>query len=396
MKRVSCRICRSNDILSFLDLGFHPHSDQFRVSLDQTEFSYPLRLMACRECGLVQLDCVVPPEDLYQKDYLYESSITRTGDRHWTEFASTVASKIGLARGDGVIDIGSNDGTLLSKFRDLGMTVCGVDPCTEIAQIAVGRGIPTINDFATAKALQLARDHVGPPKLVTGANVFAHIDDLHSLMAAVASMLGDGVFVFESPYFEDFFQGLQYDTVYHQHLSYLSLRPLVPFFEKYGLTVFDVDRTPMHGGSFRVYAGRGRKPTPAVAAMLERETWTDADLLAFAGKVRENRDALFELIYSLWKDGKTIAAVSCPAKGQTLLNYTGIGRFLRFATDKSRLKQGRYTPGTHIKIYDDNELIERQPDYALLLAWNFADEIIRNNQAFKGKWIIPIPMPVIR
>jgi hypothetical protein len=253
-----------------------------------------------------------------------------------------------------------------------------------------------VKDFFSADSLRIAMNNLPNVKLITGTNVFAHIDDLDAILQAVSTNLGDGVFVFESPYFGDFFEGLQYDTVYHQHLSYLSLRPLLPFFEKFDMPIFDVDRTSIHGGSFRVYAGRGRQRTAAVEAMLTTEQFNDADMDAFAVRVRQNRDELFELIYSLWKQGKSIAAVSCPAKGQTLLNYTGVGRFLDFATDKSKLKQGRYTPGTHIKIYSDAALIERQPDYALLLAWNFADEIIRNNADYGGRWIIPIPHPAIR
>ena len=396
MRKTECRICKGTDLYCFLDLGFHPHSDQFRVFLDDGEIHYPLRLVRCRGCGFVQLDYVVPPSDLYQTDYLYESSITQTGSAHWAELAETVTSKLGMQAGSGVIDIGSNDGTLLSKFAALGMEVCGIDPCTEIADLAIARGIPTVNDFFSADALREAMARLPRTDLVTGTNVFAHIDDLDSVLRAIADNIGDGVFVFESPYFGNFFDGLQYDTVYHQHLSYLSLSPLVPFFEKYGLPIFDVEYTPIHGGSFRVYAGRGRQRTEAVDAMVAREHWTDSDMDEFAAKVRQNRDDLFDLIYSLWKQGKTIAAVSCPAKGQTLLNYTGVGRFLSFATDKSTLKQGRFTPGTHLKIYSDDALIERQPDYALLLAWNFADEIIRNNKEYSGHWIIPIPHPEVR
>jgi hypothetical protein len=275
------------------------------------------------------------------------------------------------------------------------MKVHGIDPCDDIAEIAIRRGIPTVKDFFSARALQSAMEQLPGVKVITGTNVFAHIDDLDAILQAVADNLDDGVFVFESPYFGDFFDGLQYDTVYHQHLSYLSLSPLIPFFENFGLTIFDVERTSIHGGSFRVYAGRGRQRTEAVDTMLASENWTDADMDQFAARVSQNRDDLFDLIYSLWQDGKTIAAVSCPAKGQTLLNYTGVGRFLSFATDKSALKQGRYTPGTHLMIYSDEALIERQPDYALLLAWNFAEEIIRNNTAYKGRWIIPIPHPVV-
>lgn len=396
VKKTECRICKGTDLYCFLDLGFQPHSDQFRLSLDEPELQYPLRLERCRGCGFVQLDYVVPPSDLYQADYLYESSITQTGSAHWAELASTVSKKLGLGQGCGVIDIGSNDGTLLSKFASLGMNVHGIDPCAEIADIAIRNGIPTVKDFFSEDALRTAMKGLPRTDLVTGTNVFAHIDDLDAILQAVTETIGDGVFVFESPYFGNFYEGLQYDTVYHQHLSYLALRPLIPFFEKYDLPIFDVECTPIHGGSFRVYAGRSRERRVAVDEMLANENWTDADMDDFAAKVRQNREDLFGLIYTLWKEGKTIAAVSCPAKGQTLLNYTGIGRFLSFATDKSKLKQGRYTPGTHLEVFSDAALTRQKPDYALLLAWNFADEIIRNNKDYTGRWIIPIPNPIIR
>lgn len=396
MRKTECRICKGADLYRFLDLGFQPHSDQFRLSLDEPEVQYPLRLVRCRGCGFVQLDYVVPPSDLYQTDYLYESSITETGSTHWAELAGTVSKKLDLDHGCGVVDIGSNDGALLSKFAALGMKVHGIDPCPEIADIAIQKGIPTVKDFFSKDALRTAMDQLPRTDLVTGTNVFAHIDDLDAILQAVTETLGDGVFVFESPYFGNFYDGLQYDTVYHQHLSYLALRPLIPFFEKYDLPIFDVEYTPIHGGSFRVYAGRGRNRAVAVDQMLAKENWTDADMDAFAARVQQSREDLFGFIYSLWKEGKTIAAVSCPAKGQTLLNYTGIGRFLTFATDKSILKQGRYTPGTHLEIFSDDALTHRKPDYALLLAWNFADEIIQNNKDYGGRWIVPIPRPTIR
>jgi len=396
MKKTFCRICKGKDLYCFLDLGFQPHSDWFRRSLDIPCTYYPLRLVRCRSCGFVQLDYVVEPETLYQKDYLYQSSVTKTGDLHWSEFAQTVVKNAGLVPGDAVVDIGSNDGTLLSKFKALGMIVCGIDPCKELADIAVGRGIPTVNDFFSESAMRVAREKIGNIKLITGTNVFAHIDDLDALLSVVASHLHeDGLLVFESPYFGDFYDGLQYDTVYHQHLSYLSLKPLIPFFERFGLAIIDLERRPIHGGSFRVYSGRNGRPSPAVAEMVSAENWTDADMDAFARRTEQNRDDIFEVVYGLAKSGKTIAAVSSPAKGQTLLNYTGIGRFLEFATDKSKLKQGRYTPGSNLMIHPDDELIRRQPDYAILLAWNFADEIMINNAGYKGKWIIPIPFPQI-
>jgi hypothetical protein len=200
-----------------------------------------------------------------------------------------------------------------------------------------------------------------------------------------------GVFVFESPYFQDFIDGLEYDTVYHQHLSYLSLKPLVPFLAEHGLEVFDVERTELHGGGFRVFiAHDGQKEVkPSVQEMIDSENFTEQDLMAWGKECAKHKDKLFNVIYTLYSKGKTIACVSAPAKGMTMLNYTGIGRYVSLITEKSRLKIGRYTPGDKLLIQSDEELIKQQPDYAVLLAWNFSKEIIKNNPDYKGTWIIP-------
>ena len=384
-----CRMCGSPKLWEWLDLGHHPHSDQFKTSRDVEEKSYPLRVCVCEDCELNQLTYVVDKEELYAKDYLYESSITKTGDSHWEEFADTVLKTVKMPKNGLVVDIGSNDGTLLMKFQSRGYRVLGIDPTPEVTEIARQRGVPTITDFFCKTAIKGKS-----AELVVGTNVFAHIDDLNDFMKNVNELLTeDGTFVFESPYFADFLEGLEYDTVYHQHLSYLSLKPIVRFLKKFKMEVYDINRVGIHGGGFRVYISRkGKfKINPIVKEMLESELWEKKDLIKFAIDTKKNRDELFDLIYSLYKQGKTVAVVSTPAKGMTLLNYTGIGRFISFATDKSKLKQGRYTPGTFIKIYSDEELLSRQPDYALLLAWNFGKEIIKNNSGYKGKWIIPIP-----
>jgi SAM-dependent methyltransferase len=389
MKVEKCRMCDSVNLAKWLDLGHHPHSDQFKLTRDIEEKTYPLGVLVCEDCGLNQLTFVVPKEDLYINDYLYESSMTKTADLHWEELADTVIKNIHIPEKGMVVDIGSNDGTLLTKFQARGFNVLGIDPTPEVTEIARKRGVPTITDFFGEKAIEGKK-----ADLVVGTNVFAHIHDLNDLILNVKKLLNeDGAFVFESPYFGDFLKGLEYDTVYHQHLSYLSLKPVVKFLEKFEMEVFNVDRTDIHGGSFRVYiCNKGKYDIQAsVKKTLDEETWTMQDLNKFADDVKQNREDIFDLVYKLYKEGKKISVVSTPAKGQTLLNYTGIGRFIEFATDKSKLKQGRFTPGTFIKIYPDSELIESQPDYALLLAWNFAPEIIKNNSNFKGKWIIPIP-----
>lgn len=396
MKALQCRMCHGTKLTQWLDLGHQPHSDQFHKTNEEPEVTYPLGVSVCEDCGLNQLTYIVAKEELYLKDYLYESSITKTADAHWTEFAETVTKKIALAPGSLVIDIGSNDGTLLTKFQAQGMKVLGIDPTPEATQIAIDRGVPTIQEFFNSQMVHkhFAAGDLIKRNLVIGANVFAHVHDLDDFMLGVWSLIGnDGVFVFESPYFGEFLKGLEYDTVYHQHLSYLSLKPIVKFLERHDMEVFDVEQHELHGGGFRVYMARkgNMKVQDTVPAMLANETWTLDDLKKFAEDAKKNRATLCELIERAHRQGKTIAVVSTPAKGNTLLNYTGLGRYIDFATDKSKLKQGRYTPGTFIKVYSDEELIKRQPDFALVLAWNFFDEIVKNNPEYKGAWIRPLP-----
>ena len=379
-------MCQSKNLKQWLDLGLHPHSDHFHKE-KEAEMFYPLGVSICEDCGLNQLTYIVAKEELYLKDYLYESSITKTADEHWKEFAETVNEKI-VTFGR-VIDVGGNDGTLLMKFKELGWKVLNVDPTPEATQIAIDRGIETRQEFFGASEYPKA-------DLIIGANVFAHIDDLDTFIERVKDTLTEsGTFVFESPYFGEFLKGLEYDTCYHQHLSYLSLKPLIKFLEKHGMEAFDVEQHELHGGGFRVYIARKgqREILPSVQKMLDGETWDTTTLEDFADKTLRNRNELVDLIIGLHKQGKSIAIISTPAKGNTLLNYTGIGRYIDFATDKSKLKQGRFTPGTGIEVFSDDELIKRQPDSAIILAWNFFNEISANvrKAGYTGKLIRPLP-----
>jgi hypothetical protein len=388
MKVTKCRLCKSQDLYEFLDLGHHPHSDQFRKTNDEPETRYPLRLLMCRECGLAQLSYIVEPEEMYTKDYLYEASITKTADKHWAELAKDVVERTGITSGK-AIDVGGNDGTLSLKFKELGFDVLNIDPCKEVTDISRARGVETITDFFNDQL------DIPPAEIVTGTNVFAHINDLDAFMHALLKVM-KGVFVFESPYFGEFLKGLEFDTVYHQHLSYLSVKPLAPFLAKYDLEIFDIKFSEIHGGAFRCYiAKRGERTVmPIVAETIAKETWTEKELMDWGKKCQIYRDKFFDLVYSLHKRGKTVCCVSAPAKGQTLLNYVGIGRYISFVTEKSKLKIGRYTPGTKIKIVGDDEI--HKADYAIILAWNFADEIIKNNKNYKGKWIVPLPTICIK
>jgi len=404
----SCRMCKSEDLKQFLDLGFTPPADQFlrKEQLNEPEVHYPLQVMVCQNCGLIQLSYIVSPEVLFRHDYPYESSITKTGHLHWDEFAKSVTKRFNLGSNDLVIDVGSNVGVLLGAFKANGTKILGVDPASNIVRIAEKNGIETICEFFNidvAKKILKEKEHAS---VITATNVFAHIDDLDSIMKAIDILLKEkGVFIFEAPYFVNLVNSLQYDTIYHEHLSYLLIKPLIKFFNKFKMEIFDIEQRDIHGGSFRVFVSRiGNYPiSPIIGELLKKEeemNLSSMEVLGeFAKRVEKNRQDILWLLRSLKKEGKTIVGVSAPAKGMTLLNYCGIGKeTLDFVTEKSNLKIGRVTPGKHISVFSDDELLKKRPDYALLLAWNFADEIIKNLEEYRkkgGKFIIPIPNPKI-
>jgi SAM-dependent methyltransferase len=404
----ACRMCGSGDLERYLDLGYTPPADQFRRAdqLDEPSVHFPLRVVACVACGLSQLDYVVRPEILYQDEYPYEASTTRAGRLHFRAFAAHVAKRFGFGERDLAVDIGSNVGELLAGFRKEGVRVVGIDPAANIAAIANERGIPTIADFFGEQSVgEVLREH-GQASVVTGTNVFAHVDDLDAFMASVQALLAPGgVFIFEVPYFGNLLRDLEYDTIYHEHLSYVSVRPLIGFFARFGMRIFDIREQDIHGGSFRIFVDRGEHgpATNALSRFLSRErtegVHDPARLRQFAADVSANRAQLADLLFGLRRRGYRVAGVSAPAKGMTLLNYCHVGTdTLEFVTEKSRLKIGRYTPGAHIPVVADDALLANMPDYALLLAWNFADEIMGNlseYQAAGGQFILPIPSPRI-
>lgn len=405
---LTCRMCQSKKMYKFLDLGFTPPADQFRRKdqLREPEIYYPLDVYMCEDCGLAQLGYIVSPEVLYRNDYPYEASTTKTGRAHWDSFAQRVVERFDLDGNDLVVDIGSNVGVLLSAFNDRGVRIQGVDPAANIVMIAHERGIDTICDFFNFETVQKILCEKGHASVITGTNVFAHVDDLYAFMENIRLLLNDdGVFIFEAPYFVNLIKKLEYDTIYHEHLSYLSVKPLLPFFNKFDMEIFDIEQVDIHGGSFRVYVGkRSLRPVSDIVGQLLRgeedmQIYSNHALNQFSDKVKKNRQELVWLLQSLKQQGKRIVGVSAPAKGMTLLNYCRIGNeLLDVVTEKSLLKIGRFTPGTHIPVEPDSYLSKEKPDYALLLAWNFADEIIKNLEDFRkggGKFIIPIPMPHI-
>ena len=401
-------MCKTEGLSLVLDLGQHPHSDFFPTEeeLSGDVARYPLRLVACEECGLLQIDYFVDPTILYQKNYLYQSSTTETGKKHYIQMAREVCKKFAIPKGSLAVDIGSNVGVLLRGFKEEGMQVLGVDPAPNIAAIANERGIETIADFFTSALSKKIKVQYGEASIITGTNVFAHLHEVDDVTSGMRELLAEsGVIVIEAPHALPLIERLEYDTIYHQHIAYLSVLPMQRYFKRMGLELFDVESLSIHGGTLRYFIGHkgAHKVSEAVARGIEEEKksglYKKSTLASFAKKVEEQKQALSGLLVGLKKEGKKIIALSTPAKGNTLLNYCNLDHtIIDFATEKNPLKIGRHTPGTHIPIYADERILKDMPDYALILAWNFSTEIMDNMQEFRdkgGKFIIPIPTPHI-
>lgn len=410
-KLESCRMCDSKDLYRFLNLGFMPPADAIlnKKELDEPEVHFPLIVMQCQNCGLTQLTYAVNPELLYGEKYSYESSITETGKKHFFGMANSIFNKLNLKLNDLAIDIGSNVGVLLEGFRNNGCNVLGIDAAPKIVNIANERGIETWQSLINPEIADRAVKEKGKAKVVCGTNVFAHIDDKIGLIRSLKIMLDeDGVFIIEVPYLVDLIDNLEYDTIYLDHLEYLSLKPLIKFFEKNGFQVFDVEKHDIHGSSIRVFIGKSGKRdiSNSVYQMLkledEKGIYKKEVLDNFAKRVKKHKKDFVEMLRELKKQNKKIIGISAPAKGNTLLNYCKIHEdIIDYMTEKSGLKPGHYTPGMHIPIVEEEKLLEdSEADYGVIFAWNFAEEIIRNpiNQKFSrngGKFINPIPSPII-
>ena len=408
MKKSNCRMCKSNNVQKFLDLGFSALSDNFLTTeqLNESESFFPLTVHLCLNCGLCQLGYVVPPKLMFNKDYPYDSSTTKTGRDHFTKMGIDICDEFDLKQNSLVVDVGSNSGVLLSAFKSKGMKVLGIEPSSKLANAAIKKGVDSIIEFFSSNLVKKILDDYGKVSIITGTNVFAHIDDLDDFMLTADSLLVEnGIIVIEAPYLLHLIENMEYDTIYHEHLSYLSVKPMVEFCKKFGFEIFNITEHTIHGGTLRYFISRKNKKeiTQEVFNYLKLEDnknlYSEEKLHHFATLVKNHRRTLLELLNDLKKDGKKIVAISAPAKGNTLLNYCKIDtQILDYVTERNPFKIGKFTPGMHIPVYSDEKLLEDQPDYALILAWNFADEIIQNNSNYRengGKFIIPTPKPRI-
>ena len=398
-----CRICGSDNLLSYLDLGRTPLANAYlkESQLGEPEFSEELCLQLCRRCGLSQLTKVVHP-DLMFRDYLYVSATTATIRTHFADLARAAAKASQAGEGDVAIDIASNDGTLVKAFKDAGLRALGVDPAENLAAEANAAGLRTECAYWDRGTAERLVAELGQARVITACNVFAHADDLHSFMDAVGCALASGgLFIIEAPYAIDFIEKSEFDTAYHEHLSYLSVTPVQTLMQQHGFSVVDCEYFPeIHGGTMRYFCARPgeRAAGPRVAEALNREKHfgiaEPAVYEAFARSVRDNRQVLRDLLGRLRAEGKIIWAYGASAKGNTLMNFFGLTKAeVPCAVDDNPKKWSYHTPGAQMKIVSPERLKSDKPDCLLLLAWNFEKEIRARCQAagFAGDFIVPVP-----
>lgn len=400
----TCRICNSTRLYQFLSLGSMPIPNGFltKNDLKKGEAHYPLSAFVCEDCSLVQLTHVVPAHIMF-RNYLYIPSTSSTMIEHFKSMAQDIACTFKLKPQSLVIDIGSNDGTLLSNFKDSEMRVLGIDPASNLAQVARLKGIETIDDFFTSELAKKILREKGTADIITGTNVFAHIDNLRDACKGIFTLLNKkSVFIVEFPYLSDLLSKNEFDTIYHEHLSYFSLRPLIYLFDIYNMHVFNVKKMSVHGGSMRIYVAKKSsdyKVQPIVQEIVKEELLKKLDKRIpydeFARRTKTIKRDLKNYLRTLRKQGKQVVGYGASAKGNVLLNYCNIGTdVISYIVDSIHYKQGRFTPGTHIPIYPETRLEKDNPTHALLLAWNFADEILRKQVGYRsrgGQFIITIP-----
>jgi len=403
-----CRMCKSQNIFQFIDLGFAPLTDGIlnEVERNEPEVYYPLQIFQCSNCGLSQIGYIVNEEIRYGKSFKYESSITETGKQHYHTMANSICENFKFPNNSLIVDIGSNVGVLLDAFKQNGMEVLGIEPVPHIAYTACKNDIDTWDEFFGPKVAKKIIEEKGKAKIITITNVFGHIDYKIKLMEAVENIMDeDGIFVIETPYFADMIQNFEYDKILHEHTSYDSIKPMVPFFALFDMEIFDVERNNIQGGSIRVFVARKGKYLISnnVQKLLTHEEevgiYNKEKLSEFSLFVKSHKENFILLLNDLKNKGHRIVGISAPAKGNTILNYCKIGtELIDYITEKSEIKIGHYTPGMHIPIVSEEKLKKDNPSYAIIFAWNFAKEIMKNNENFLesgGKFIIPFPTPHI-
>jgi hypothetical protein len=399
----SCIVCGSDQVEPFLDLGETALANKFltKEELNGPEPTFPLVVGFCHGCGHVQLTDVVPPGAMFE-DYLYVSSASDTLKDHLWDLSDVVAERFPLGPDTLVVDVGANDGTLLKGFRRHGVQALGVDPARNLAELYPDPDIDRYVGFFDSRSAVEIRERFGEAAAITATNTFPHIPALRDFVAGIDTLLApNGVFVIEAHYLGDIIDQVAFDTVYHEHVSYWALGPMVRLFEEAGMQVVDVERLPIHHGQLRAFVQRQGEGEvkPSVAALLEWEREQGLDKIetyhAFAELALKLKESLRGRLMELRGDGSQVVGYGAPAKGNTLLGFLELGPSeLDYIADRSALKQGLFTPGTHIPVVEPERLLADQPDYVVVLAWNFADEIMQQQAEYRGRggqFILPVP-----
>jgi hypothetical protein len=406
MRITHCRVCEGQELVLVLDLGVTALANSFVHPAQRCapEPVFPLRLVLCQECGLVQIDEEVPREDIF-RNYIYVTGNSDLVHRHAGYLADTLCRQYRMGKQALVVEPASNDGTVLKAFQRRGMRVLGVEPAQNVAALATAEGIETVAEFFDAEMGHKVRESHGPAKLLLARHVLAHVTDLHGFVRGIKECLAaDGVAVIEAPWLGELYRRTEFDTIYHEHLCYYSIGVLRTLFARFGLACVDVELVAIHGGSLLLHVAHQDgpyQPSDRLRALLAEEealglakleTWQ-----AFAQRVANVKEELLHFFGDVTRYGQTLMGYGAPAKANTLLAYCGIGPTqLPCIADRCRHKQGLLTPGHHIPVVDPRDLLESQPDVVLILAWNFAEEIMAQQATYwrrGGQFAVPIPAP---
>lgn len=404
-KRSTCRLCDSQNLQKVLSLAPSPPANAYvdESALTNTQESFPLDVYFCKDCSHVQLLDVLEASTLFS-DYVYVSGTSKSFVKHFEDYAKQLIEKNNLKEGDLVIDIGSNDGTFLRFFKDAGMRVLGIDPAKKIASAASENGIETLPEFFTTELADDILSRYGKASLVTGNNVFAHIDDINSIVKGIKKLLDkNGVLTFEVSYLVDVYEKILFDTIYHEHLDYHKISSLNKYFLKQDMQLIDAERVDSHGGSIRISV-KNNHPENTISDNVKMLEEYESNLglndvetyMKFSSKIDVLRNKLSDLVNKIKEEGKTIAGYGAPAKATTLMHHFHMDDSkIDFIVDDNPLKQGLYTPGTHIPILPSSAIYDKKPDYLLILAWNFSEPIMSMHRKFSengGHFIVPLPL----
>jgi SAM-dependent methyltransferase len=404
MQVSTCRLCKGQLSEPIINLGETPLANEF-LSSPTPQDLFPLQVCRCFSCGHYQLNQSIDPERIF-RHYVYVAGTSPVNVEHFRQYAVHMVEKFNLKTGSKILDIASNDGTLLQHFKNMEMQVLGIDPAQNLAAEANKQGIETIPDFFTEAYADVIFKKYGQFDLITANNIFAHCPDLIDFAKGVKKLLApQGVFSFEVSYFADVCDHTLFDTIYHEHSSYHTIQPLLSFFPSYEMEVFDAERITNHGGSVRIFVRHKgavingmnheqwyRQATPRLNDLLWQEKEMNPKVATLNHNIKYLGLALREKLRDLKDQSKTIVIYGAPAKATTLMYALGIKKeWIDFAVEDNPLKQGTFTPGMHIPVLPSSAIYERKPDVLLVLAWNFAESIIKKHSEYKGKWIVPLP-----